>query len=120
MCEIAGGDPRYGGEPSSVLCDDLKGVGLGGGRKAPEGGDICIHTADSLLCTGEANNIIKQIYWTGKWQPIQVFWTGKFHEQRSLAGYNPWDHKESDTTEHARTPVFKKRSHVIQLYKISK
>ena len=23
----------------------------------------------------------------------------EFHEQRSLAGYNPWDHKESDTTE---------------------
>ena len=23
----------------------------------------------------------------------------EFHEQRSLAGYNPWGHKESDTTE---------------------
>ena len=24
---------------------------------------------------------------------------GKFHEQRSLAGYSPWGHKESDMTE---------------------
>ena len=24
---------------------------------------------------------------------------GEFHGQRSLAGYNPWDWKESDTTE---------------------
>ena len=26
---------------------------------------------------------------------------GKFHGQKSLVGYNPWDRKESDTTEHA-------------------
>ena len=26
---------------------------------------------------------------------------GKSHGQRSLAGYSPWGHKESDTTEHA-------------------
>ena len=24
---------------------------------------------------------------------------GEFHGQRSLVGYNPWGHKESDTTE---------------------
>ena len=27
------------------------------------------------------------------------FLRGKFHGQRSLAGYSPWGHKESDTTE---------------------
>ena len=27
-----------------------------------------------------------------------VFLPGKYHGQRSLAGYNLWDHKESDTT----------------------
>ena len=27
-----------------------------------------------------------------------VFLPGKSHEQRSLAGYSPWGHKESDTT----------------------
>ena len=25
--------------------------------------------------------------------------SGKFHGWRSLVGYSPWDHKESDTTE---------------------
>ena len=28
-----------------------------------------------------------------------VFSPGKFHGQRSLAGYSPWGHKESDMTE---------------------
>ena len=26
--------------------------------------------------------------------------------QRSLVGYSPWDHKESDTTEHAGTNLY--------------
>ena len=37
--------------------------------------------------------------WRGEWQPISVFLPGKFHGQRSLVGYNPWDRKETDTTE---------------------
>ena len=32
-------------------------------------------------------------------QPTPVFLPGKFHGQRSLAGYSPWGHKESDMTE---------------------
>ena len=28
-----------------------------------------------------------------------VFLPGESHEQRSLAGYSPWGHKESDATE---------------------
>ena len=31
--------------------------------------------------------------------PCSVFLSGKFHGQRSLAGYSPLGHKESDTTE---------------------
>ena len=38
----------------------------------------------------------------GKWQPAPVFLPGKSHGQRSLAGYSPWGHKESDMTEHAQ------------------
>ena len=34
-----------------------------------------------------------------KWQPILVLLPGKSHGQRSLVGYSPWDHKESDMTE---------------------
>ena len=37
--------------------------------------------------------------WRRKWQPTAVFLPEKPHEQRSLAGYSPWGHKESDTTE---------------------
>ena len=32
-------------------------------------------------------------------QPTLVFLPGKFHGQRSLVGYSPWGHKESDTSE---------------------
>ena len=35
----------------------------------------------------------------GNGNPAQVFLAGKFHGQRSLAGYSPWVHKESDTAE---------------------
>ena len=33
-----------------------------------------------------------------KWQPTPVFLPGDSHGQRSLAGYNPWGRKESDTS----------------------
>ena len=33
-----------------------------------------------------------------KWQSTPVFLPGESHGQRSLAGYSPWGHKESDTT----------------------
>ena len=33
------------------------------------------------------------------WQPTPVFLPGESHGQRSLAGYHPWGHKGSDTTE---------------------
>ena len=34
-----------------------------------------------------------------KWQRNPIFLPGEFHGQRSLVGYSPWGHKESDTTE---------------------
>jgi len=37
--------------------------------------------------------------WRRKWHPTPVFLSGEFHGQRSLAGYNPWGCKESNTTE---------------------
>ena len=40
---------------------------------------------------------------TNKWQPTPVFSPGKSHGYRSLAGYSPWSHKESDMTEHPCT-----------------
>ena len=35
----------------------------------------------------------------GNGYPVPVFLPGEFHAQRSLVGYSPWGHKESDTTE---------------------
>ena len=46
-----------------------------------------------------------------KWQPTPVFLSEKFHGQRSLVRYNPWGHKESNTTErlsvHTHTQIVK-------------
>ena len=35
----------------------------------------------------------------GKWQSTPIFLPEKSHEPRSLAGYSPWDCKESDMIE---------------------
>ena len=45
------------------------------------------------------NPWIEKIHWRRKWQPTPVFLPGEFHGQRSLVGYSPWGHKESDITE---------------------
>ena len=35
----------------------------------------------------------------GTWQPTPAFLPGESHGQKSLLGYSPWGHKESDLTE---------------------
>ena len=37
--------------------------------------------------------------WRRKWQPTPVLLPGKSHRWRSLVGYSPWGHKESDMSE---------------------
>ena len=39
-----------------------------------------------------------ELMWRRKCQPTPVFLPGQSHRQRSLVGYSPWGHKESDTT----------------------
>ena len=51
------------------------------------------------------------------WQPTPLFLPGESHGQRSLAGYSPWGHKESDTTEvvervHTHTYIKVGREHL--------
>ena len=41
----------------------------------------------------------RKIPWRRKWQSTPVLLPGKSHGQRSLVGYRPWGHKESDMTE---------------------
>ena len=42
---------------------------------------------------------VGKIPWTRAWQPTPIFLPGESHGQRSLVGYGPGSHKESDTTE---------------------
>ena len=64
------------------------------------GGSILRHYASSLH--GLPHSIVTEVplirCHDGK--PSPVFLPGKSQGQRRLAGYSPWGHKESDTTEH--------------------
>ena len=51
------------------------------------------------------NPWVGKIPWRRKWQPTPVFLPGKSHGQRSLVGYHPWGHKESDMPEHANSHI---------------
>ena len=42
---------------------------------------------------------VGKIPWRWEWLPTPIFLPGEFHGQGSPAGYNPWGHKELDTTE---------------------
>ena len=66
------------------------------------GGDVC-----RLPCTP---------IWRRKWQPTPVFLPGEFHGWRGLVGYNPWGHKESDTTEWLTLVLLSKSSAVRDGY----
>ena len=50
----------------------------------------------------------RKILWSRKRRPTTVFLTGRFYGQRSLAGYSPWGHKESDRTERVTLTFFGK------------
>ena len=45
------------------------------------------------------------MHWRRKWQPTPAFLPGESHGQRSLVGYSPWGHQESDTTEWLTLPL---------------
>ena len=44
-------------------------------------------------------SLVRKIPWRRKWHPTPVLLLGKSHGQRTLVGYSPWGHKESDMTE---------------------
>ena len=52
------------------------------------------------------NPWVGKIPWRRAGQPTPEFLPGKSHGQRSLAGYGPWGHKESDTTERLTRSLF--------------
>ena len=58
---------------------------------------------ETVCDTGDAGRLrfspsIRKIPWRREWLPTPVFLPGEFHGQRSLEGYTPWGHKESDAT----------------------
>ena len=84
-------------ERNSPLCLGER-VGVQGRRGFPAG-------AKEPACQCRRHKRSSFHPWLGKmpwgkaWQPTPVFLPGESHGQRSLAGYSPWGHKESDRTE---------------------
>ena len=52
-------------------------------------------------------SLVRKIPWRREWLPTPVFLPGESHGQRSLAGYSPSGHKESDTTEQLTLSVWR-------------
>ena len=67
----------------------------------------------------EFDSWVRKIPWKRVWQPTLVFLHGECHGQRSLVGYSPWYHKESDTTavtEHTHTHTHTRMHIYIYIY----
>ena len=56
-----------------------------------------------------------KIPWRRKMQPTPVLLPGEFQGQRSMTGYSPWAHKESDTTKQL-TPLLPPNSNRFLKY----
>ena len=58
-----------------------------------------VQNAEDMQCRRPVSNPrVRKIPWRREWLPTPVFLPGEFHGQRSLEGYSPWGHKESDAT----------------------
>ena len=68
-------------------------------------GSLDIESACNAVDTGDVGLILGLGSFSrgGKWQPTPLFLPGKLHRQRSLSGYSPKGHEESDTTEQLST-----------------
>ena len=75
---------------SQLLCHHFGTQGFPGGSD----GKVCLQCGRPGF-----DPWVGRIPWRREWQPTPVLLPGKFHGWRSLVGYSPWGHKESDTTE---------------------
>ena len=55
---------------------------------------------------GKESSWVRKIPWRREWLPTAIFLPGESHGQRSLVGYSPRGHKESDRTERLTLSVF--------------
>ena len=51
-------------------------------------------------------SVVRKISWRRECLPTPVLLPGEFHGQRSLVGYHPGNHKESDTTKQLTLSIF--------------
>ena len=58
----------------------------------------------------------EQSPWGGHGNPLQYSCLEKFHGQRNLAGYSPWVHKESDTTERLHIQFVNLPFYIVYMY----
>ena len=71
---------------------------------------------------------VMRVWSLGQEDPLEegssVFIPGKSHGQRSLVGYSPWGHKESDMTltehTHAIGEVLARLSHFLSVYELKR
>ena len=59
----------------------------------------CLSGKESACRRPRFNPWVRKVPWRKAWQPTPEVLPGQSHGQRSLVGYSPWGHKESDTTE---------------------
>ena len=52
----------------------------------------------AVYCHHAYFNLYTEYIWRGKWQPLQYSCPENPHGERSLVGYSPWGHTESDMT----------------------
>ena len=62
---------------------------------------------------------VGKIPWKKKWQLTPVLLLGKFHGRRSLVGYSPRGHKESDMTEQLHFHFGYKTLHILEYMYLS-
>ena len=53
----------------------------------------------SAMRNTRVGSLVQRDPWKREWLSTPIFVPREFHEQRILAGYSPWAHKELDTTE---------------------
>ena len=70
-----------------------------------QGGFVVKNLLVSAGDTGDVGSVprLRRSSGRGNGNPVQYSNRKKFHGQRTLAGYSPWDHRESDMTEYRPT-----------------
>ena len=90
-----------------VRCEVTIPLGLSDSRSSyliPCGASLVAQMVKMQCRRSRFNHWVGKIPWRKKWKPTPVFLDREFHGQRSLAGYSPWGHKESDMTERLTLP----------------